>query len=61
MEDSEFNDLWDSLHKLHSLGVCVVCFEKQYEYKIKKGIEERYGENKMSPKLYLRNIEIIFI
>ena len=59
MEDAEFNKLWLSLSNLKMMGVFTVIFNASEEAKIRKGIEERYGE--LPKEVYLHNVKLLFI
>ena len=59
MSEIEFNSLWMSLSGLSLLGSVTVVLEKKLESKIRKGIEERYGE--ICGEVYLCNVKLIFV
>ena len=59
MSEIEFNSLWMSLSGISILGCVTVVLEKKLESKIRKGIEERYGE--IFGEVYLCNVKLIFV
>jgi len=60
MVDPVFNNLQQGLRRIHISGGIAVIFPKAKEREIRNGIFERYGERE-DGKVYLSNIEMIFI
>jgi len=60
MTDIEFQEFWESLERLHFLGLNTAIFNKDKEFKIRNGIEDRYGVIER-PDVYLCNVKLIFI
>lgn len=61
MKDEEFVRLCASLGHLSLMGVFTVVFNVSEETKIRKAIEDRYGESPYPKDLYLRNVKLVFV
>jgi hypothetical protein len=60
MSDNEFLEFRNSLSFLAGVGVFTAVFRATKEKETRKAIEDRFGEI-ITPKVYLCNVELLFI